>query len=317
MTTLFTPAQVAQASLLLGRWRLQDGELYTPLLGGVIKTIIQGAQALTLTVANRHAELMPSHYWAIRVNHGTWQRFNAAQKITLPIPVPDCLVEIMTAGNTDFDDVWTGRQGFALTSLKLTGAGWLVRPVSRPVVTILGDSITAGCWVNGYHAAVDYCPENNFVGLAQDQVDFDLVRVAYSAAGLLRPATGGVPVAIDWLNHFNAQTPWPTQGNTLTVINLGVNDRRFEEDAFATAYEDYVTAVIKRSQGPTVLMIPFAQTFSAIIRDCARHHGLPVIETAGWCTSFTDGLHPDLAGSRTAARRFATALTRLLNERSG
>ena len=51
--------------------------------------------------------------------------------------------------------------------------------------------------------------EQNFVGLAQDKIDVDLARVAYSAAGVLRPATGGVPVAIDWLDHFNAQTPWP------------------------------------------------------------------------------------------------------------
>ena len=182
-------------------------------------------------------------------------------------------------------------------------------------MAIYGDSITAGCWVNGYGASSDYRPEQNFVGLAQDKIDVDLARVAYSAAGVLRPATGGVPVAIDWLDHFNAQAPWPPHPVSLSVINLGVNDRRFSEADFATAYEQYVTALLKRQTSPVALMIPFAQSMANVIRATAQHHQLPVIETAGWCASFTDGLHPDLTGAQQAAPRFAKALTRLLNER--
>lgn len=315
MTKLFTPTEVAEDSLLLGRWQLQNDELYTPLLGGVIKTIVTGSDQLTLTVANRHHPLMPSHYWAVRVNHTAWRRYSAALPIEVALPAERNLVEIMTAGNTDLDDVWSGNQGFALTKLELKGAGRLIKPSPRPVVAIYGDSITAGCWVNGYGASSDYRPEQNFVGLAQDKIDVDLARVAYSAAGVLRPATGGVPVAIDWLDHFNAQTPWPPHPVSLSVINLGVNDRRFSEADFATAYEQYVTVFLKRQTGPVALMIPFAQSMANVIRATAQYHQLPVIETTGWCASFTDGLHPDLTGAQQAAPRFAMALTRLLNER--
>ncbi len=190
MTKLFTPTEVAEGSLLLGRWQLQNDELYTPLLGGVIKTIVTGSDQLTLTVANRHHPLMPSHYWAVRVNHTAWRRYSAALPIEVALPAERNLVEIMTAGNTDLDDVWSGNQGFALTKLELKGTGRLIKPSPRPVVAIYGDSITAGCWVNGYGASSDYRPEQNFVGLAQDKIDVDLARVAYSAAGVLRPATG-------------------------------------------------------------------------------------------------------------------------------
>ena len=113
MTKLFTPTEVAEGSLLLGRWQLQNDELYTPLLGGVIKTIVTGSDQLTLTVANRHHPLMPSHYWAVRVNHTAWRRYSAALPIEVALPAERNLVEIMTAGNTDLDDVWSGNQGFA------------------------------------------------------------------------------------------------------------------------------------------------------------------------------------------------------------
>ena len=128
MTKLFTPAEVAEGSLLLGRWQLQNHELYTPLLGGVIKMIVTGSDQLTLTVANRHHPLMPSHYWAVRVNHTAWRRYSAASPIEVALPAERNLVEIITAGNTDLDDVWSGNQGFALTKLELKGAGRLIKP---------------------------------------------------------------------------------------------------------------------------------------------------------------------------------------------
>ncbi len=65
----------------------------------------------------------------------------------------------MTGGNCDLDDVWNLQQDFSLDSLEIDSKGQMI-PFQRSAnVLILGDSITAGCWVNGKHASVIYRPE--------------------------------------------------------------------------------------------------------------------------------------------------------------
>ncbi len=51
--------------------------------------------------------------------------------------------------------------------------------------------------------------------------------MAYSAAGVLRPGTGNVPPAKEWLTNLDAHTQIPAGQYNLVVIALGVNDCRF------------------------------------------------------------------------------------------
>ena len=319
MRTYFPP-QLLKIAERTGRWVVKPDNtgqvLYTTNLGSYLRIQVTGSHRLILTVANHHAALGPGQVYAIRVDGRHWRRFPARQeKIILPFTPATHTIEIMAAGNTDLDAVWNGDQGFAIRSLAVDNAGTLQAASLRPVIDFIGDSITAGCWVAGRHAAADYRPESNYAATCADLVNADSVRIAYSAGGVLRPATGGVPVASEFLRQIDHHTPWVPNHPQLVIINLGVNDRRFPTEQFVAAYDRFIKQVITTfPETPIALMVPFSQHFKEEITTIGHHYQLPVIDTANWCPSYTDGLHPDQAGTTAAGHRLAQVITPLLRQ---
>lgn len=319
--TLYLPSQLLPLVQATGRWVIKkikgQAVLYTTNLGSSIRLVITGTRAVQISVCNNGHPGFPRQVYAWRYDQHPWRRF-PAQEGPVDLPLPDRhahVIEIMTAGNTDLDEVWSGNEGFAIQSLTTGKDGRLAAAPSRPVVDFIGDSITAGCWVAGKHAARDYRPESNYVGIASDHLGINGVRIAYSAAGVLRPGTGGVPPAQGFLNQVDATTPWQTNRPQAVVVNLGVNDRRFPPDQFVPAYDhllDQVTALFPASR--ILVLTPFSQSFQKQVSQLAADHQLQLVNTTGWCTGFTDGLHPNQAGSLAAAKQFATVLAAVLDK---
>lgn len=307
------PADLLPLATRTGRWSVQKfhGQpvLYTTNLGSYLRCLVTASRNVTINVVANQNLLSPSQVWAVRIDQQDWQRFPAKQgRIKLQLSPQAHIIEIMAAGNTDLDEVWAGKEWFALSSIELS-SGKLRAAPGRPLVNFIGDSITAGCWVAGKHAAYDYRPETNYVGTCADRLQVDSVRIAYSAGGVLRPATGGVPTADRFLSKIDADTPWVPNQPQVTVVNLGVNDRRFSLPRFVNAYDRFLQQVKQTfPQTKLVVMIPFSQTFASPIRHlAAKHHGF-LIETADWCPSFTDGLHPDQAGALVSGQKLAKVL---------
>ena len=122
----------------------------------------------------------------------------------------------MTAGNCDLDQVWAGHQGFALQALACADhAQWSPQPPA-PVATIIGDSITAGCWVAGKHASADYRAESNYVGVGQRLIaPTAQPDCLFGPLGLSVPGPGASHQLLAWLTQTDAthlapaiQTPW-------------------------------------------------------------------------------------------------------------
>lgn len=297
-----------------GRWFLHNEELMSPLLGSTINFKISHSTHLSIETVNHANEIAPSQFFAVRIDDGQWLRWPATQQtITVPLSEDEHQITIMTAGNTDLDDVWFHEQDFAIHSLTVDDQA-VIKPVERSQhILVLGDSITAGCWVNGKHASADYRPESNYVGIASDLLpEWEFHRVAYSAAGVLRSGTGNVPPAKAWLANLDAHRVAPPAKFELVVIALGVNDRRYSTEQFTTAYRAYVKEVQARYAAPIALMVPFLQSFRAAITMVGKQLGMPVIQTTDWCPSTTDGLHPDQNGSLVAGRHFAQAIRQLV-----
>lgn len=297
-----------------GRWRIDHHALVSPLLGATLTFTIEKSSQLTVLVHNHANPLSPSQYFTVQVDNGPWHRWPASRgKWTLPLTTSRHQVTIMTGGNCDLDDVWGGQQIFAIQGLDVDSGSQLQPIFHDQHVLILGDSITAGCWVAGKHASVDYRPESNYVGVAQKMLPtVEFQRVAYSAAGVLRPGTGNVPVAIDWLDHFDAHQLVSPQHYDLVIVALGVNDQRFSQQQFSTAYQNYIHAVLHRYQTDIALMVPFLQTFKDNIQQLGQQLAIPVINTANWCHHTVDGLHPDQQGSLEAGHHFAQVIQQLL-----
>lgn len=309
----YQPTDLIKFASRTGRWTVKKinnmPTLYTTNLGSYLRFKISNAKKCQITVLPNQNSLSPSQVFAFRIDSGKWQRAQASlEKIDIPLDSTLHTIEIMAAGNTDIDEVWQGNEGFAIKNIYLDNGEIMAAP-QRPVVNFIGDSITAGCWVVGNHPAADYRPETNYAGICADLLDVDSVRIAYSAGGVLRPATGGVPTADVFLGKIDAQTSWTPNHPDLNVINLGVNDRRFPLAQFIAAFDLFIQQVkLTFPHTPLAIMIPFSQTFASEIRKIATKHACSIIETKTWHHSFTDGLHPDQAGAIAEGKMLAQAL---------
>lgn len=319
MAKLF-PDQLKKQTRLLGRWTIRQlhgrSVLYTTNLGSLIKFHVQNSSILKIDVLSNGNPQMPPQSWAVRVNLGPWQRWSAKESpFELKLPA-QADIEIITAGNTDLDDVWLGNQGLALAGIEFDDQATVTPAKPQKRIAVIGDSITAGCWVNGRRPSTDYRPESCYVGLISDELKLDVDRIAYSAGGVLRHAVGNVPPAAQFFSRLDANTPWqPDAMPELVLINLGVNDRRFSKIEFQTAYRDFVKQVQRAYPGvPIALMVPFAQTYADIIEETALECHTMFVPTKNWCQSFTDGLHPDQKGSMQIARHLTPVLAELLNQ---
>lgn len=316
----YSPQQLLAIAQRTGRWTCQKinglESLYTTNLGSYLRFKIKNSSQLAIFVQDNHYHNMPSHFFAVRIDGQRWRRYSTSQcQIHLSLTPDPHTIELMAAGNTDFDKVWTGQQGFAITKIIASDQAVITPPQPRPLITFVGDSITAGCWVNGHHASFDYRPESNYAAICADLLNVDSVRIAYSAGGVLRPATGGVPVAKDFLTQIDSKTAWSPNSPDLVVVNIGVNDRRFPTDRFRLAYSVFLKQLLTVfPKSRIMIMIPFSQSFAAeITKLVASFHRLHLLTTKGWCTSYTDGTHPDQAGAIQAGKHLAAALAPFFN----
>ena len=313
----YQPTDLIKFASRTGRWTVKKinnmPTLYTTNLGSYLRFKVSNAKKCQITVLPNQNSLSPSQVFAFRVDGGKWQRAQASlEKIDIPLDSTLHTIEIMAAGNSDIDEVWQGNEGFAIKNIYLNNGEIMAAP-QRPLVNFIGDSITAGCWVVGNHPAADYRPETNYAGICADLLNVDSVRIAYSAGGVLRPATGGVPTADVLKRKIDDQTLWTPNHPDLTVINLGVNDRRFPLAQFTAAFDLFIQQIkLTFPHTPLAIMIPFSQTFASEIRKIATKHDCSIIETKTWSHSFTDGLHPDQAGAIAEGKMLAQALQPLL-----
>ena len=225
--TTYQPTDLIRLASRTGRWTIKIinniSTLYTTNLGSYLRFKISDAKKCQITVLPNQNFLSPSQVFAFRIDEGKWERAQASLgKIDIPLDSTLHTIEIMTAGNTDIDEVWEGNEGFAIKSIYLD-RGKIMTASQRPLVNFIGDSITAGCWVVGNHPAADYRPETNYAGVCADLLNVDSVRIAYSAGGVLRTATGGVPTADVFLGKIDNQTLWTPNHPNLNVIYNGTN----------------------------------------------------------------------------------------------
>ena len=201
------------------------------------------------------------------------------------------------------------RRGLIAGALALAAAP--ARAARRPVVTILGDSITAGLGL----AAADALPNQLQAALAKLGVPA-LVRGAgvsgdTSAAGL-------------------ARLDFSVQGDTdLCLVALGGNDLLQGLDPKETRAN--LTAIVQRLKqrriavvlagigAPTQVGAGYARDFNAVFAAVARTQQVTLypdlIAGVGPALRQSDGIHPNAAGVKLIAARLAPVVARALRSR--
>ena len=295
-----------------GRWAVKQiadrDVMYSTNLGAEIDFQVTDASFVRLTFLPLAYEL-PS-WVAIQIDGLPFQRQAVTNDpLWLTLDGRPHVVRVVLSGNTDEDRVWDGNQGFTVKALTTDGELQPVR-LGRHSVTWIGDSLTVGCWVMGKNPAEDYRAEANYAAVASDLLNARNVRIAYSAVGLSKPGTGGVPVLPEVLTAVDSKTTWQPVPTDLVVINVGTNDRHTDDTTFTVVLRRFLNQVqTLYPNSRLAVMIPFNQNFASIIRAVvAEFMQLQLIETATWQLSTTDGVHLDLAGSRMAGELTAQAL---------
>ena len=295
-----------------GRWAVKQiadrDVMYSTNLGAEIDFQVTDASFVRLTFLPLAYEL-PS-WVAIQIDGLPFQRQAVTNDpLWLTLDGRPHVVRVVLSGNTDEDRVWDGNQGFTVKALTTDGELQPVR-LGRHSVTWIGDSLTAGCWVMGKNPAEDYRAEANYAAVASDLLNARNVRIAYSAVGLSKPGTGGVPVLPEVLTAVDSKTTWQPVPTDLVVINVGTNDRHTDDTTFTVVLRRFLNQVqMLYPNSRLAVMIPFNQNFAPVIRAVvAEFMQFQLIETANWQLSTTDGVHLDLAGSQLAGELTAQAV---------
>lgn len=292
-----------------GRWAKAGSDyLYTTNLGSKLYTRVHSATQATAvfdqTVTDDNKQQI-----AYRIDGGAYSHVVVDGKpITIDLPDKGYhYITLVTGGNKDADNVWDGGKDFRFRSLTLDSG--TKTPVTVPKkIAFVGDSITAGCWVNGKTPATDYRAETTYSAIAAQLLQADDVRIAYSRAGVERTGEGNVPNANGFITNIDSKTEATPSDVDAVVVNLGTND-----DKTSTTWNDNYNKLLDKisvlfAGAKIILMIPFGQQFADSIRKIGADRNLLVVETADWALSYTDGTHPDQKGHNKAGKLLAQEL---------
>jgi acyl-CoA thioesterase-1 len=182
-----------------------------------------------------------------------------------------------------------------------------------PVVTVLGDSITAGFGLPSSQSMpvqlqselkkLGMTVKVRNAGVSGDTTSGGLRRVNFS----VKPDTAVCVVALGGNDLLRGEDPRLVRANIDKIITR-LQARR-------------ITVVLAGMQAPASLGGDYAREFNAAFTDVARAHGVityPFL-LAGVAgvrgLNQKDGIHPNAAGAKTIARRLAPVVARALTRR--
>lgn len=224
-------------------------------------------------------------------------------------------IRIYFTGNSDQDEVWQGNDGLIVRNISVSkGTIRAVKPTG-PLVAFVGDSITAGCWVRSKTPSIGYGADINYAAQLSRALNWEDYRIAYSAAGIIRYGTGGVPPAGKFLRYVNFNIKAPPINPDLVLINLGTNDYRYDDDVFEMYFVWFLKEVQNQFPHSRIIVImPFNQAHHLVIERVIHTLKLELIPTSDWSIETNDEVHPNEHGSKIIANHLIDRFTETKNK---
>ena len=247
------------------------------------------------------------------------------------LPVAMHTVTLFVRGMNEGQARWTPPLVASTVFLGFTVAGGNLVQTARPErmkVEFLGDSITEGVALHGTgpqgQTSANWRTDGprGYASLTAQKLKAEWRQVGFGRQGLTIVGNGGVPKAQDAFNWFYSGVPRDSWQPDLVVINQGTNDRGTNGATFAPLYGSFLNLI--RTAYPNAKLValrPLVGDFGTEIsaQVAARKTGgdakVYYVDTAGWTApaDFTDGVHPNQAGSVKIADKLAAALQALPN----
>jgi lysophospholipase L1-like esterase len=269
----------------------------------------------------------PNPTLAWRVDDGTWQERELSATVSLATGLSAGTHEVllMVRGLNENQNRWSPPLVSSITFLGFDVTGGAVqaspRP-ARPKIEFLGDSITEGVALfTSYNGQTTPCwradGRRAYASVTAQALSAEWRQVGFGRQGLLIGGNGGVPIAnnaFNWIYQDVARDAWQPD---LVVVNQGTNDGNASAATFRPAYGTLIGTIRTAYSGAKIAaMRPFNGAHAAEISaevDARRAAGdtrVYYVNTSGWLVNadFTDGVHPNEAGSQKAATALTTAI---------
>jgi lysophospholipase L1-like esterase len=188
----------------------------------------------------------------------------------------------------------------------------------EPFLEFFGDSITQGEGLLQPGGAVNSSDGlATYAWVAGEELGTVHAQVAFGGHGVIRNASGEVPPAVlSFAWNFAGSPADFSRIPDFIVINEGTNDQPYPSNEFIEAYLAFLREIRKHC--------PRTQIFAMRPFHGDRFHGDDVaeavkrmadprivyVDTTGWLdeSDYTDGAHPNAAGSRKAATKLVEVL---------
>jgi lysophospholipase L1-like esterase len=316
-----------------GRWDLtQAGKAVTVNSGSHVTASFMGAGITAkFDTSGNASNNMPTV--SIKIDDGALveKEISATLELAAGLPVALHTVTLFVRGMNEGQPRWTAPLVSSTVFLGFTVAGGNIVPSPRPTrlkMEFLGDSITEGVALHATgpqgqtSASWRTDGPRGFAALTAQKLQAEWRQVGFGRQGLTIVGNGGVPKAQDAFNWFYAGVPRDAWQPDVVVLNQGTNDRGATGATFAPLYGSFLGLI--RAAYPNAKLVavrPFVGAFGEEIkaqvaaRQAAGDAKVFYLDTAGWTQNadFSDGLHPNQAGSVKIADKLATALQALPN----
>ena len=270
---------------------------------------------------------------SIKIDDGELVEKEIAGTLELAKDLPVALhtVTLFVRGMNEAQERWTPPLVSSTVFTGFTVVGGNIVPTARPTrvkMEFLGDSITEGVALQaaGPQGQTSQNWRTNgprgYAAVTAMKLQAEWRQVGFGRQGLTIVGNGGVPKAQDAFNWFYSGVPRDSWQPDIVVINQGTNDRGTAGATFAPLYNSFLGLV--RTAYPNAKIValrPLVGDFGGEIsaqvaaRKTAGDAKIFYVDTAGWTSNgdFTDGVHPNQAGSVKIADKLVTALQALPN----
>ncbi len=268
---------------------------------------------------------------AIKIDDGDVVEKEISATLELATGLPSAMhsVTLFVRGMNEGDERWTPPLVSSTVFLGFTVAGGNIVPTPRPVrlkMEFLGDSITEGVNLHSSGPQGQTTPNwrtdgpRGYAALTAINMKAEWRQVGFGRQGLTIGGNGGVPKAQDAFDWFYSGVPRDTWQPDMVVINQGTNDGGAAGQTFAPLYAAFLGLI--RTAYPSAKIValrPFGGAFATEIsaqvatRKAGGDAKVYYVDTSGWTAGadFTDGVHPNQAGSVKIADKLTTALQAL------
>jgi lysophospholipase L1-like esterase len=245
------------------------------------------------------------------------------------LEVTEHTLTLFVRGMNENEARWAPPLVAATTFLGFEVTGGTLVKSARPErlkIELLGDSITEGVALHSQgpqgQTSANWRTDGprGYASLAAQDMDAEWRQVGFGRQGLTIVGNGGVPRAQDAFNWFYQGVPRDDWQPDLVVVNQGTNDGGANSQTFSPLYLGFLELIRTAYPAAKIAALrPFNGAHAADIsaqvtaRRDAGDMNVYYVDTSGWTSGgdFTDGVHPNEAGSVKIASRLVAALEAL------